>query len=648
MPPTPPRGSASYKKKDGTLTLSRDLGTVLWTPIAPPGASPGLSFAVSSITNLQQTPASSAKVMLKIFAQLADASAPQTHVFAFTSPTAARAEADALKDALSKAIQTAKAASEATANGAAGRSQPGALAGASMPSPLNNGPDSSDLYDDHRLRSDVNLQQSLLKADPFLQRTFMESLRTKPESISNAQFTTQFWSTRTSLLRGHAIEKNQSRGAYNVLSTIRSKTEDNVTRLSISKEQIQLIFSQYPLVKRVYDENVPKLNESAFWSKFFLSRLFKKLKGEKIVESDPLDPVIDKYLQVDDDPDRNRRILNAHIPHIIDIEGNEENHSQRKGNRPDLTMRPASLDRVPIIRTLNTLSERIMAPVASADRDPAQPVGMDEATFNELALRDLQLDAQENRIILNIKDQQRFFADGKEKKESANAGRFATEDPATMLQIVLTDLNRRTTPSRLGDIDLEHAIGFNDDSDEEEQAMNDGAHKAGSRSSIREAKKQILQAVAQRRSQSDDPSSATSSATAGVSAAAFDRITLTHATATEFLHHFWSVFLSGDPGRASELGQHVESLERSLNRIKAVAEEAEAARQHEMETKRKEARELYQATGKRMRLRFDAVGGGAQAVNDILGPTISAVEYAMREYQTAVATESADADAMAD
>ena len=50
---------------------------------------------------------------------------------------------------------------------------------------------------------------------------------------------------------------------------------------------------------------------------------------------------------------------------------------------------------------------------------------------------------------------------------------------------------------------------------------------------------------------------------------------LTHATTMEFLHQFWTAFLSGDADRAAEVGYLVESLKRSKERIKAVALEAE-------------------------------------------------------------------------
>jgi transcription initiation factor TFIIH subunit 1 len=48
------KGSAAYKKKDGTLTVSKDQNTILWTPVAPRGAPPGITIAVSEITSMSK------------------------------------------------------------------------------------------------------------------------------------------------------------------------------------------------------------------------------------------------------------------------------------------------------------------------------------------------------------------------------------------------------------------------------------------------------------------------------------------------------------------------------------------------------------------------------------------------------------------
>lgn len=43
------KGSASYKKKDGSLLLLKD--SVTWTPAAPPGAPASLSIPIPTITS---------------------------------------------------------------------------------------------------------------------------------------------------------------------------------------------------------------------------------------------------------------------------------------------------------------------------------------------------------------------------------------------------------------------------------------------------------------------------------------------------------------------------------------------------------------------------------------------------------------------
>ena len=596
--------------------------------------------------DLQQTPVTNPKVMLKIFAQAPGVSTPETHTFAFTSPTIARLEADTIRDALSKMIQVIKSggAQPAAPGGTGGSSAAMAIASA-VSSNSRTGPDSDNWYNDEKLKRDVELQQSLLKSNPSLSKTFMESLRTKPESISSSHFTAQFWSTRIHLLRAHAIEKHQTRGAYNVLSSIKPMTVDNTIKLSISKEQIQLIFNQHSLVKRVYDENVPKLSEESFWSRFFLSRLFKKLKGERVTEVDPTDNVLDKYLQYDDDAERARQLMASHVPYTIDVEGNEQNHSQRKGNQPDFTMRPSSYDRVPIIRTLNTLSEKILSHVAPNDIDPSLPIGVDEETFNELALRDLQGDAAENRVILNIKDQSRFFNSDKESGVSADAQLYAKQDPVKVIRLIQSDLGRVSSNTN-----LETAIGVDDDSDsDDEDESNPKKGHVGSKASLSGATAQMLSAIAQQRAQNDDLSASSSgfstvqsSSTSGLSAAIFDRLSLTHATTTEFLQHFWSAFLSGDPSRADEIAKLCETLDRAMDRIKAVATDAEAERQREIDKLKKQVQDLLERTGKRRRMDYESTPGGAKAVNLLLAPTVKAIEVATREYKRALAEQTED------
>ncbi|KAL9584760.1 MAG: hypothetical protein Q9212_001925, partial [Teloschistes hypoglaucus] len=592
----PPRGSAAYKKQDGTLAISRDGQHVSWTPITPPGSKPTLNFTVSTITNLQQTPANNPKVALKIFVQSSGSSAPETHVFNFTSPTTARPEADGIKDSLSKAIQQAKAGGAVPpAPGGSASSAAMAIASA-VSSGQRAGAGQDGIYDDARLQSDVELQNSLLKSDPQLLKTLMESLRTKPDSITDSQFKSQFWVSRTHLLRAHALGKNQTRGPHNVLTDFKPETQQ---RLAISKEQVQLIFNQHAIVRRAYDENVPEISETDFWIKFFQSRLFKKLKGEKIVENEATKSILDKYLNIDDEAERAKRLMASHVPHIIDMEGNEENHSQRKGNRPDFTMRPAPNDRVPIIRTLNNLSEKLLSQVAPNDIDPSLPIGVDEETYNNLALQDLRDENADDRVILNLKDQSRFSAN-EESDLSVDAKRFSALKPAKALSSLHADLASTLSPS----FSLETALSINPEdegsSSDDEPTSQKPPHKPTKppRNPYSAATSQILSSIRTNNISTTSSTSTTgplnagstsftttaSNNTHGLSPTTFDRLSLTHATTTEFLSHFWSCYLSiSTTANATHLPNLIDSLSRALERIDAVAAEAEAERNAEVE-----------------------------------------------------------------
>ncbi|KAL2866539.1 TFIIH subunit TFB1 family protein [Aspergillus lucknowensis] len=627
----PPSGSVAYKKKDGTLTMSADGQSVSWIPAAG-GASGTITISVAQITNLQQTPASSPKVMLKILVNPPKNSSAtsEPYIFSFTAGANARAEADAIKDALSAAIQAAKSAQATPASAVPTGEGGGMSAAMAMASAVSSmGPGKNWWDDDKRLRTDVELQQSLLKADANLQKMFMESLHTKPEALSASQFMSQFWSTRLHLLRAHAIERSQTRGSYNVLSTLKPRTEDSVTKLNISKEQIQLIFSQHPLVKRVYDENVPKLSESQFWSRFFQSRLFKKLRGERISETDATDAVLDKYLKADEYGNLPRDIS---VPHFLDLEGNEGHNSQRRGNRPDLDMRPSAVEKVPIIRTLNSLSEKIMSNVAPADRAPSAPVGnLDDGTYDELQLRDLRGDEEQNHVLLNIRDQSRFFSAAK-FAEDEQKRLFEKQDPELILKNLRTMLERNFGDD--GSAPLGKLVDPEEDDEEEDS-------KPSSRTYRYLASKQILDVIKERCAQAQVSAS---SDTYGLTTALYDRLTLTHATTTEFLHQFWQAFLSGNPDRATEVASLVESLNRAMDRITAVAKDAEAERQVEVNKTKQHAREVLQATGKRLRVNLDSIPGGEQAVKRLLGPTIRALETALVRYKEALAEETKNID----
>jgi transcription initiation factor TFIIH subunit 1 len=624
----PSRGAATYKKQDGVLAISKDRQAVSWTPNAPPDVIPSLVIAVSTITNLQQTPEGSPKVMLKIFAQQAGQTEPTGHVFAFTSPSSARAEAKAIKESLTTAIQAYKAAQNNDVAPSGGSSAAMAIANAVSGGRGGNGWD-----DDEKLKSDLDLQQSLMREDPMLKRTFEEARKLKPESLSNTQFTAQFWASRIHLLRAHSLSRNQARGSYNVFSTLKPTSDGGDKKLSLSKEHVQLIFAQYPLVLRVYDDVVPKpYNETAFWSRFFQSKLFKKLRGLKIDQNDATDAVLDQYLDAEEFSGRQRQ-REMQVARIIDMEGNEENHSQRKGNAPYRELRPQSVEKVPIIRTLNSLSEKLMAQVAVSDVDPSQPIGMDEITYENLRLRDLAGDPAQNRIILNVRDQSRFFTDTRDTAGDSKESEFLPHvDPRAAIKLVYEDLKQAFPQPGAGVLTV---AGFDqeeddDHSDDESERKIPPSVKATSH---------IIELVRQHSAQTEEIP-----AQSGLSTAIYERVTLTHASTTEFLHQFWIAFISGDPSRANEIASLVESLNRAMDRIKAVADNAEEERNEIVKKAKQNAVNVQERTGVKRKVDYRAIKGGAEVVNQLLGPTTSAVAKAIARYKKALQEQTKEGD----
>ncbi|CAF3514646.1 hypothetical protein SNK03_007141 [Fusarium graminearum] len=635
-----PVGRTLFKKKEGVLTLTSDHQLVTWTPNS--GGPPTVTLNINNITNLQQTPDSSPKVMLKIFEKVGDAD-PATYLFHFNTAEA-KDEAKAVKDLLSSLLASSRGGDATVpkpsgSNGGSSTPNPSAAnagsgsASMAFASAVNSQHNSfSRWFDDSQLRNDIELQQSLMRKETSLHQTYVEAMQTKPESLSGAAFNAQFWSTRTNILRAHAIEINQKKGAYNVLSTVKPKTVDGELKLNISVEQVQMIFAQHPLIKRVYNENVPKLSEAEFWSRFFLSRLSKKLRGERVAENDPTDPLFDKY-----DPSENTvaiqsKIMAQQVPHIIDIEANEENQGGfRSGNAKDVEMRPRA--NMPIVKTLNSLSEKIMANVAPSDANTDDPDGGYNA-YVQLALRDLKGDAQEHRIMLNVKEQNKFFSKH-DSAPSKQAAIFEKQVPGDVLFDILGDLETLESDGA-GGINIQAAMGFDEQSDSDDDTPK--RPHVGSRSALQAADKDIMKGVRQQRAQKFGHDTDTAEPM-GLPVEISRKCSLTHATTIEFLHQFWNAFLSGDADRAGELQYLAESLGRSITRIDAVAEEADNEREEIIRTRKKEIRDHFERTGKKIRWRSENVKGGKAAVVALMQPTINALEKAQAEYSRALALE---------
>ncbi|KAJ6262801.1 hypothetical protein Dda_1358 [Drechslerella dactyloides] len=604
---------ASYKKKDGTLSLSPDSKSVFWQVDAssPSSNSPStqISIPVDAITNLQATPPTSSKVMIKVFAQHPTKGTNDQYVFTFNC---SHDEASHLKTALTAAIQSLKSASI-----------PGPGSASDDKDSSSNKP--LDLYrskSDNELKNDMSLQQAVLSSSPSLQKAFHEVV------VEGNMTAAQFWSTRIHLLRAHLVEQSQTRGSYNVLATIKPKTEDSIVRVSLSREQIHTIFEQHPIVRQIYDEVVPKLREDEFWRRFFLSKLYKKLKGEKLVATDAHDDVLDQYLKSElfSPSGASRQALR--VPHIIDVGGNEDDHSQerqKQGNRPDLTMRPNKTENVPIIRTLNHLSLKLL--------DSVKPIDLGTETSDSEAhdiadtrLLDLQPDTQEQNILLTARDHKHFF--------DAEPGRITmhvseTASLATNTAGLLSDLYRGTVGHEAfkrdpEDYAREKTLG-------ESQSRGNLPFDDAENASLRSASSHLLSILNARRVEMPGKSSRNSGDSRYSGQQAWDQLLLTHATSSEFLRHFWDAFFSGDARRSAEIRHMVDSLTRSLERIEAIAKSAGDGRQGH-------GKEHRDADRKRQK------GAGGVATDELTYTTVKrmiapqevAIKTALTKYQKAL------------
>jgi len=626
-----PRGKAAYKKKDGILTLTEDQVSLIWSPL-PGDGPPVVSLQVANITNLQQTPDTAAKVMLKVFEKPRTSEGdPATYLFHFTSPTDARTEANAVKALLSQILSEIRSNDPSVPKPVKPAQQDGQ--NGSGPGPNVAKPPVLRWFDDEMLRNDIDLQESLMLKNEALRQTYEDARASKPASISDATFNSHFWSTRLNLLRAHAIDQNQKKGSYNVLSTIKPRVENGELKMALNVEQIQMIFQQHPLVKRIYNENVPKIKDAEFFSRFFLSKLFKKLKGERITENDNSDNIFDKYMNADNTLSFASRIMTQQVPQFIDVQGNEENQGGFKGgNRPHFELRPRK--NVPIIETLNSLSEKIMATVAPTDMDPAAadigPDGLDNTTLKNLSLRDLRGYQEPQKFVLNAKEQSELFAN-QDPTQSEEAKIYEKQVPSDVLFDVQADIDTLDDDGS-GGIDLHKSIGVDDDSDsggDDTDGMKKPPHP-GSRAARKQGQTQIFDSLAKKkaelRSHEDDEASPMA-----IPPEIAQRCYLTNATTTEFLKQFWSVYLSGDPARSEELAYHVDSLRRSAERIEALAAEAEKIRQQRVEKRKREIKEHFRATGKK--LRWVNIAGGEASVRALFEATLGSLNAAQAVYK---------------
>jgi len=378
----------AIKKRPGRLVLEDE--TLRWVP----QGGDAISLPLSNVQGMQATPPTAAKLRIKLSPK--DGAPLMLEFGGADSLEKARSELQGVikqfRDGQSASASPAPGAGAAGA-GAAGAAAPDGAAAAAAAKPKPSGPKKKKLsLDPSKLVNNLDLQRGVLRQDPELMRTF-EQVVIQSRALTNAQF----WWPRIELLVTAAQQQAQAPGSYNVLSTIKPTTSsDNRVNINLTREKIADLFDQYPLVRRAYNENVPKLSEGEFWQRFFMSRLFLVLRGEKVSATHTSDAVFDPYIAVlhelqEKQRQRRQTEESEHpAPVFVNVEANAENNPETYGNNIVTTAGGSTRT---LIRSMNGLSQRLLRGKRRRDGDDFDD-GDEPDMRSELQLRDLEPDAK--------------------------------------------------------------------------------------------------------------------------------------------------------------------------------------------------------------------------------------------------------------
>lgn len=572
MPPvTTP---AKYKKSSGMLTIDEDTDRLYWQ--GDNTLAPAVQLKLSEIENVQATPESSPKLMIKLLMK----SPGESYMFQFTSKTFQTSSKEKLSGIVRKNKGVAAPVEQVSTP-----KQSTSDAAKEKVDEKNKTQIYSAYLEPKSLLRNHSLQQDVIRSNPDIRKTFEQAV------ISNNISNEDFWSTRLHVLRAAALSNSQKRGPYNVLSTIkRTVNSDNQQVLSLSVEKIQDLYEQCPIVYQAYKDNVPPMPENNFWEDFFSSRLFRRLRGDKIKASDPMHPVLDKYLDYLDNFEKdsgNKPAFAAaskkrkfgdmnsgdgndddvDIPFFLNITGNEENDPQRLGNRPDMTMRsgaegPSALT---LLKSMNSLSQTMVYgqesssngnSVSSAsvginrsvpmhDRDEKNLMselrirGLDKEhtpQFMELHMKTLNTDAIRDDILNTHPELFENNETGDSVSNGSTANDAAVDDmtPKESLDYLKNSIS--------GSMDL--------------QEVGSAEHSE----SIKRAQKHVTRTIKQRAKEGGGNRTNDERSTDFLIQ---EKVATVHSTTVEYLRHFWIHFLSGDPAQAPAINKLVTVLKKS-------------------------------------------------------------------------------------
>ncbi|WFD44506.1 RNA polymerase II transcription factor B subunit 1 [Malassezia psittaci] len=414
----PVYAAVSYKKVPGTLSLGSE-GVLKWQPSSTTASVSAFDVQDVHLKGLKVSKPGAAQTALRLEADESHLiHGEKAAMLTFNAETEiAVAAREKFKERLAAAIAKARASSENTASPSVSRAQ-----------------------DQPLEMSETQLRGQVLLANPNLLALHKEVVGSG--SISD----TDFWlhPTRDALLRAERAKMQQRQGRRAQLADPRPTQGDSgEMRINITPQLIRELFEQYPILTRAYNELVPeKLSENAFWTRYFQSKLYHRLRtSQRSAASEQNladDPLFDPYLEEEDDQIEPRTQYNPHDA-LLNLEATAEDHGET-GNIQDWTMR-AGYDRrnLPLVRRFNNhASSLLRSSLGEMSEQDARRVrrkvgGVDEEYslddshipyYDQIVMADLNVHRSHVGRKLPIADQRAFFDQEKHNEAEQHAAHF--------------------------------------------------------------------------------------------------------------------------------------------------------------------------------------------------------------------------------
>ena len=585
--------AVSCQKLPGTLSMERT-GMLRWTPSSSTAASSAIAIDENTIMGIHVSKEGSAQIVMMV--QLAEGvkatkDGKEKAFFYFNGGVAgvaedkvkATEERDSFKEYLSGVVANNKAkasngtstpavatppshASPAVASPAVSRSTTVTAA----PSPPSHRTPAA--AREGSSATELDLRIRVLKANPSLATLHADVVMSR--QITDPEF----WShpTRRALLQAERASLDQRQGRNARIADPRpASNEQGETKINMTAELVRDLKSQYPVVARAFEENVPTvMDEASFWQRYFSSKLYHRLRTSARSSASQHtvreDEVFDQYLEEEDDQLEPKRQYNAHDA-FLDLASTQEDHGET-GNEKDWTMRAgAERKTLPLMRRFNDHSQSLLDSALGEQEDGDRRkkrrvvggVGEEyegEGDYDDrIVIDELEEDESHERILLNMREQRQVF----QNRSNARAGEGGDG-------MDLDELDAETLASMIDELALHNWV----------TKLDNFAHQP---SATDLAMKAMLTNVRARnegkdaRSRSDFPEHVQK------------QLVSYHSTTTEFLRQFWSAITpqpledgsmpsnvaSQPKERKGKALRMLTSLQRSTQRVEGIARAAE-------------------------------------------------------------------------